>query len=152
MILFTTSQPYGIRIKQRCQAAIFNNTETQWVNSWTIIKKSLCAFNSDWQWEDKTHIPGGAASAPGGRLRQSQRLAMRWHCEREFICRRKLAPIETGHQLTAGFRGNMLKGANRLIFSGNITRLSHTYTWQVEGWGWQEHCLLQYCSLWPTDE
>lgn len=144
----------------RCQVAIFYNTQTQWLDSSLIIKKGLCAFNNPGKGRIKQIFQelqhqrrvGGADSAHVW-------LARRWDdtVTAIFICKRETGAIRDGHEITAGFGGNVLKGASIffffLFFWRNITRLSHTYTWQAAGWEQEQCCLAKKKKklMWLTD-
>lgn len=135
----------------RCQVAIFYNTQTQWLDSSLIIKKGLCAFNNPGKGRIKQIFQelqhqrrvGGADSAHVWLARRGDDTVTAF-----FICKRETGAIRDGHEITAGFGGNVLKGASIFFFFfffflRNITRLSHTYTWQAAGWEQEQCCLAK---------
>lgn len=118
----------------RCQVAIFYNTQTQWLDSSLIIKKGLCAFNNPGKGRIKQIFQelqhqrrvGGADSAHVW-------LARRWDdtVTAIFICKRETGAIRDGHEITAGFGGNVLKGASIFFFfffGGGISHVCPTHT------------------------
>lgn len=100
----------------RCQVAIFYNTQIQWLDLSAIIKKVLCAFNNPGKerikqiFQELQHQRwvGGADSTNGW-------LTQLWDDTVTAILFAE-GTIRDGHEITAGFRGHVLKGANILIF------------------------------------
>lgn len=139
----------------RCQVAIFYNTQTQWLDSSLIIKKGLCAFNNPGKGRIKQIFQelqhqrrvGGADSARVWLARRWDDTVTAFFISLKFHFQKGNWRHQRRTRDHCWIRGQRAERRQHLLFfffwRRNITRLSHTYTWQAAGWEQEQCCLAK---------